>query len=96
MARRRTPVPDRDATVVAAERLRAQAAVVARWSPVRAEWLRTVAAGYAAGVIDPCDEVWRPGVPPSAAWTRTRGQVAGWLERHGLPADPPEAFRIEL
>ena len=96
MARRRTPVPDRDATVVASERLRAQAAVVERWSPVRAEWLRCVADGYEAGAITPTEDVRRPGAAPSAAWTRTRRESAAWLERHGLPADPPEAFRVDV
>ena len=91
MARRRVPVPDRDAAEVAAERLRAQAAVVERWSVDRARWLRCLADGYEAGAIDPTGELRRPGAAPSAAWTRTRRQVVGWLERQGLPADPPEA-----
>ena len=94
MARRRVPVPDRDAAEVTADRLRAQAAVVERWTVARAEWLRCLADGYEAGAIDPCGELWRPGAAPSAAWTRSRQQSAGWLEQHGQPTEAPEAARV--
>ena len=94
MARRRVPVPDRDAAEVVADRLRAKADVTERWSQARAAWLRCLADGYAAGVIDPCPDLCRPGAPPSAGWTRSRQQSAGWLEQHGQPAAPPEAFRL--
>lgn len=77
---------------MAADRLRTHSDAVARWSVERASWLRCVADGLEAGAIDPCSDLWWPGEPPSAEWTRSRRQVLAWLEQHGLPPEPPEAF----
>lgn len=92
MARRRVPVPDRDAAEVRAEVLRVKADKQARWSPARAAWLRCLADGYEAGAIEPCGEVARPGSPPPTGWLRTRQQVAAWLTEHGQPVDAPEGL----
>lgn len=94
MARRRVPVPDRDAAEVTADRLRAQAAGVERWTVARAERSRSLADGYEQGAITPTEDLWRPPAPPSAPWTRTSRESAAWLEQHGQPAAPPEAFRL--
>jgi hypothetical protein len=87
MATLRRAAPDPDAGRARAVEVRRQADVQGRWFPNRAAWLRHLADGYEAGVLDPAPRVWHPGDGPAPAdYVAAREASAAWMIAGGFPA----------